>query len=198
MYKKYYQYEKIEGTSRKVIEKIPEKAFREAVANALIYRLWDVPSFIRISMYADQIEITSPGGLPAGLSKDEYMKGQISLLRNPIIGNLFFRLRYIEKFGTGILRINRAYEQALVKSEYKIFDNSITIILPVITSIDKLTIDERKIVELLKGNLKLSRTEIEKQTKLNKDKAIRLLNILIDKNILTKQGSGRSTKYHLL
>lgn len=60
MYKKYYQYEKIEETSRTLIEKIPEKAFREAVANALIHRLWDVPAFIRISMYSDKIEITSP------------------------------------------------------------------------------------------------------------------------------------------
>lgn len=139
-------------------------------------------------MYSDKIEITSPGGLPAGLSKDEYLNGQISLLRNPIIGNLFFRLRYIEKFGTGILRINRAYAQALTKPEYRIFDNSITIILPTITSLDKLTADEIKIVNGLKGNLKLSRIELEKQTTLNKDKTIRLLNTLIDKHILTKQG----------
>lgn len=198
MYKKYYQYEKIEETSRTLIEKIPEKAFREAVANALIHRLWDVPAIIRISMYSDKIEITSPGGLPPGLSKDEYLNGQISLLRNPIIGNLFFRLRYIEKFGTGILRINRAYAQALTKPEYRIFDNSITIILPTITSLDKLTADEIKIVNALKGNLKLSRIELEKQTTLNKDKTIRLLNILIDKHILTKQGAGRVTRYYLL
>lgn len=198
MYKKYYQYEKIEETSRTLIEKIQEKAFREAVANALIHRLWDVPAFIRISMYSDKIEITLPGGLPPGLSKDEYLNGQISLLRNPIIGNLFFRLRYIEKFGTCILRINRAYAHALTKPEYRIFDNSITIILPTITSLDKLTADEIKIVNALKGNLKLSRIELEKQTTLNKDKTIRLLNTLIDKHILTKQGAGRATRYYLL
>lgn len=60
MYKKYYQYEKIDGTLRVKKEKIPKKAFRESIANALIYRLWDVNSHIRISMFDDRIEIISP------------------------------------------------------------------------------------------------------------------------------------------
>lgn len=39
MFRKYYQYEKIEGSERKTIELIPEEAFREAIANALVQRL---------------------------------------------------------------------------------------------------------------------------------------------------------------
>ena len=39
MYKKYYQYEKIEGTTRTLVSRVPENAFREAIANALIHRL---------------------------------------------------------------------------------------------------------------------------------------------------------------
>ena len=109
MYKKYYQYEKIEGTTRTLVSRVPENAFREAIANALIHRVWDVNTFIKVSMFEDRIEIVSPGGLPSGLGKDEYLNGQTSLLRSPIIGNLFFRLRYIEKFGTGIKRINKSY-----------------------------------------------------------------------------------------
>ena len=58
---------------RKSVDKIPEKAFREAVANALVHRMWDIPASIKISMYSDKIEISSPGGLPAGLSEDEYL-----------------------------------------------------------------------------------------------------------------------------
>ena len=48
-------------------------------------------------MFEDRIEIVSPGGLPSGLGKDEYLNGQISLLRNPIIGNLFFRSLNLRK-----------------------------------------------------------------------------------------------------
>lgn len=65
--------------------------------------------------------ISSPGGLPAGISEEEYLNGQISILRNPIIGNVFFRLKYIEKFGTGIMRINHAYRNALIKPSYSVF-----------------------------------------------------------------------------
>lgn len=181
-----------------MIELIPEKAFREAIANALVHRLWDINSFIKISMFADRIEITSPGGLPAGLSREEYINGQISILRNPIIGNLFYRLRYIEKFGTGILRINNAYSDALVKPEYKVYENSITIVLPITTSTDKVSDDEKLIIDFLQGNIKVSRKEIEQQTRLSRDKSIRVLNLLIEKNIVGKSGSGRATKYYLL
>ena len=105
VFKRYYQYEEINGFERKDRELIPEEAFREAVANSLVHRTWDVQSHIKISMYDDRIEITSPGGLPRELNEKEYLNGNISYLRNPIIGQLFFRLKYIEMFGTGILRI---------------------------------------------------------------------------------------------
>ena len=55
-----------------------EKAFREALANALVHRTWDVKSAILISMHPNRIEIASPGGLPFGLSKEEYLKTRLS------------------------------------------------------------------------------------------------------------------------
>lgn len=66
-------------------------------------------------MYEDQIEISSPGGLPAGVSKEEYLYGNISVLRNPIIAGVFDRLNIIEKFGTGIARINEEYLHSMAK-----------------------------------------------------------------------------------
>lgn len=66
MFQTYYQYEKIEEMERKIVEKIPRKAFREAIANALVHRVWDIRAAIKVSMYEDRIEISSPGGLPVG------------------------------------------------------------------------------------------------------------------------------------
>ena len=182
---------------RKSVDKIPEKAFREAVANALVHRMWDIPVSIKISMYSDKIEISSPGGLPAGLSEDEYLNGQISLLRNPVIGNVFFRLKYIEKFGTGIMRINYAYKNILVKPEYRIFSNSIRIILPVIKSDYKLNEAEKRLINILTDSGSMTRNEVEKAAEMEKSKTIRILNGLIDKNIIQKKGMGRATKYEL-
>ena len=198
IFRKYYQYEKIEGTSRKTIDKIPEKAFREVIANALVHRLWDIDASIKISMFADRLEVRSPGGLPAGISKEEYLNGQISLLRNPILGNVFFRLKHIEKFGTGILRINNAYASALEKPAFHIFENSITVVLPVMIGDNSLTDTEKRIVDLLKKNYVMSRQELEKATGLKKDSVIRLLNSLIRRNIIQKTGKGRGVRYSLL
>src|SRR5699024_11693430 len=66
--------------SRKKVEKIPEAAFREAIANALIHRVWDVESQIKVSMFDDRIEIISPGGLPSGITEEEYLSGKLSVL----------------------------------------------------------------------------------------------------------------------
>ena len=70
MIKRYYQYEEISEIERKKIDLIPETAYREAIANALIHRDWSINSHIRISMFPDRIEIKSPGGLPNGITVD--------------------------------------------------------------------------------------------------------------------------------
>ncbi len=134
VFNRYYKYEQILGSERIEKELIPEKAFRETIANALIHRTWDVNSNIRVSMYEDKIEISSPGGLPSGISEKEYLNGQISQLRNPILANIFFRLKYIEMFGTGIIRINVSYKDYAIKPAFEIFENSIEITLPIITT----------------------------------------------------------------
>jgi ATP-dependent DNA helicase RecG len=199
MFNKYYSSEIIDGVKRKKQFSIPENAFREALANALVHRTWDVKSAILISMHRDRIEIASSGGLPFGLSKEEYLSGQISILRNPIIGNVFFRLKYIEMFGTGIRRINYSYAENIIKPEFKIFENSIKLVLPLVQeNFDFLTNDEQIVFHVLSDGLSKSRIEIEEKTKFNKDKLIRVLNQLIDKNAIEKSGTGRGTKYNRL
>ena len=143
VYKKNYQYELIDGQSRKEVEVVPENAFREALANALIHRSWDEKSSIKISMYKDKIDISSPGGLPHGISKEEYLDGRISQLRNPILANAFFRLKLIEKFGTGILRIRYLYNNLIYKPEFLVYENSITIVPPSLFIKHYYTLDEK-------------------------------------------------------
>lgn len=79
IFEQYYKHEKIEGFERKTIERIPMEAFREALANAIVHRNIDIKSLIIISMYNDRIEITSPGGFPRGISKKEYLEGNLSV-----------------------------------------------------------------------------------------------------------------------
>lgn len=195
MYRRYYQYEQIKGADRVLIEKVPEKAFREAVANALVHRTWDINANIRISMYDDRIEIASPGGLPSGISEDEYLHGNISTLRNPVLGNIFFRLHYIEMFGTGIKRIVDAYKDCPIKPRFEIKDNSITVTLPVLSATMSVTSDENKLIELLNSEMRYSSSEIAEKLNWSKDKTVRNLNNLMDAGYVIKYGTGRGTKY---
>ena len=195
VFNRYYKYEQILGSERIEKELIPEKAFREVIANALIHRTWDVNSNIRISMYEDKIEVSSPGGLPSGISEKEYLNGQISQLRNPILANIFFRLKYIEMFGTGIRRINESYKNFAVKPVFEIFENSIKITLPITKTELFLTTDEKIIMDILeKGNI-LSSSEILEKVEFKKDKLNRILKNLIQKNYIDVIGNGRGTKY---
>ncbi|MCQ2748828.1 MAG: putative DNA binding domain-containing protein [Clostridia bacterium] len=195
MFRKYYEYEKVTGEKREKVELIPEKAFRESLANAIVHRQWDTNTFIQISMFEDRIEITSPGGLPTYLSEEEYLNGRISVLRNPIIGNIFFRLKIIEKFGTGIARIKKEYEDLNSKPKFKVTDNYITVTLPVKTLNVEVSDDETKILKSLKNNKMLSRDQIAFEIDCKKDKTIRLLNNLIKRNLIDKIGNGRNVKY---
>ena len=195
VFNRYYKYEQILGSERIEKELIPEKAFRETIANALIHRTWDVNSNIRISMYEDKIEVSSPGGLPRGISEKEYLNGQISQLRNPILANIFFRLKYIEMFGTGIRRINESYKNYAVKPAFEIFENSIKITLPIITTKLFLTTDEKIVMDILEKGAILSSGEILQMTEFKKDKLNRLLKKLIQKNYIDVIGNGRGTKY---
>jgi len=198
VFERYYEYEEIVGAERIKKEKVSKEAFRESVANAIVHRLWDINANIKIVMSNDKIEIISPGSLPPGMSEDEYMRGYVSVLRNPIIANIFYRLGIIEKFGTGIKRIKYEYRENFVKPSFEIYENSIRITLPVIETIPKNLVNgEVKVFEILKKHEKLSRKEIEELSKYNKSKVIRSINGLIEKSIAEQVGKGRSVKYQL-
>lgn len=197
LFRRSYQYEEIKGTKRIEVETIPEEAFREALANAIVHRQWDVKSHIRVAMYSKYVEIISPGGLPEGLSEEEYLKGQISILRNPIIGNIFFRLHHIEKFGTGVKRILNSYEKSLVKPKFFIYDNSIRITLPVMefSFENSLSEDEAIIYKIFNDNIEYSSTEITNLTRFGKTKVVEILNSLVEHGYIRIKGRGRGTKY---
>ncbi|MFA5513692.1 MAG: RNA-binding domain-containing protein [Sphaerochaetaceae bacterium] len=195
---RYYQYEEIEGYKRIKKELVPREAFREALANAIVHRIWDINSYIQISMFKERIEINSPGGLPEGISADEYLYRNISLLRNPIIAGVFYRLNVIERFGTGIMRINEEYADSIAKPSFTISENYIKIILPVVDlEMLGLSEDENRALDIFKAERELSRLELENKAGFNKSKAIRVLNSLIDKNMIKKLGNGSRLSYRL-
>lgn len=193
-YREHYQFEIINGAYREKNEIIPEKAFREAVANALVHRDWMRKSYIQISMNKSEIVVTSPGGLPKELSEKEFLDSQISIMRNPIIGNVFFRLDIIESFGTGIRRIKNAYSSSKKKPLFKVYENSLEVTLPIISGLEALTDDQNLIYNAL-DNKGIASSKLTEKTGFGKNKVLELLETLINLGYVEKIGSGRGTKY---
>ena len=197
VFRDYYQYEVIQGADRKMVEKIPEAAFREAIANTLIHRVWDVDSQIRVSMFDDRIEVVSPGGLPSGITEDEYLSGKLSVLRNRNLANVFYRLGFVEIFGTGITRIKQIYSEASVKPSFEVSENAIQIVLPIYEENANLTEDEKVVYKLLSRNMLKSMSEIAPYISFGKSKTTKLLKDMEQKGVITIEGKGKGTKYRI-
>ena len=195
VFRDYYQYEVIQGADRKKMEKIPEAAFREAIANALIHRVWDVDSQIRVSMFDDRIDIVSPGGLPSGITEEEYLSGKLSVLRNRKLANVFYRLGFVEIFGTGITRIKQLYAEALIKPDFEVSENAIKIVLPIFEKNADLTEDEIVVYKLLSKTMLKPISEVAPYVPFGKSKTTKLLKEMCQKGVITVEGKGKGTKY---
>ena len=197
VFRDYYQYEVIQGADRKMVEKIPEAAFREAIANTLIHRVWDVDLQIRVSMFDDRIEVVSPGGLPSGITEDEYLSGKLSVLRNRNLANVFYRLGFVEIFGTGITRIKQIYSEASVKPSFEVSENAIQIVLPIYEENANLTEDEKVVYKFLSKNMLKSMSEIAPYISFGKSKTTKLLKDMEQKGVIAIEGKGKGTKYRI-
>ena len=94
----------------------PDYAYRavfEALANALMHRDYDViGSEVHVDMFDDRLEIYSPGGMPDGtLIQERNIEKVTSTRRNPLIAEIFHRLDYIERKGSGFkkMRLETSY-----------------------------------------------------------------------------------------
>ena len=97
-----------------------ERAVTEAVVNALIHRDYIVlGSEIHIDMYDDRVEIVSPGGMFEGAPVQECDINTIrSVRRNPVIADLFHRMKYMERRGSGLRKIVSETEKLPGYEEY--------------------------------------------------------------------------------
>jgi ATP-dependent DNA helicase RecG len=101
---------KIKHLRREEIPEYPEVALREALINAVCHRdYFDKRANVMVEVFADRVVITNPGGLPTGLTPEEF--GTRSVPRNPTLASLLHRIDYIEKMGTGISRIRQSVEE---------------------------------------------------------------------------------------
>ncbi|MBA6151514.1 hypothetical protein H3Z82_02105 [Gelidibacter gilvus] len=100
-------------------------ALREAVVNAFVNNDYTKELAPKFELFDNRLEITSNGGLPDGLSKDEFFEG-FSIPRNKELMRIFKDLDLVEQLGSGIPRILQVYN----KDVFQFSDNFLRIVLP--------------------------------------------------------------------
>lgn len=134
---KAYQYLDMANNTRATfdglyrIDKIdyPEVALREALLNMVVHRDYSRSTSSIISIYDDRVEFISIGGLHPNLDIEDIRSG-ISHCRNEALANVFYRLKLIEAYGTGITKMDQAYADFSKKPVYQITPNVFKTILP--------------------------------------------------------------------
>lgn len=89
----------------------PERAVLEGIVNALIHRNFlEIGSEVHIDLFDDRLEIYSPGGMYDGSKvQDRDIMHIPSKRRNPIIADIFNRLKYMDRRGSGFKKIISEY-----------------------------------------------------------------------------------------
>ena len=103
------------GTGRVEMPEYPEQAVHECLVNALIHRDYtEVGSEVHIDIFDDRMEIYSPGGMFDGSLVQNLDTDKVaSRRRNPIIADIFSRMHYMERRGSGFRKIKTDYHNAI-------------------------------------------------------------------------------------
>ncbi|MBL7183562.1 MAG: putative DNA binding domain-containing protein [Anaerolineae bacterium] len=202
---------KITGFERREITEYPYPAIREAIANAVAHRdYWRKDVEVRVSIFADRIEVQSPGRLPAPLTLDTL--GEDYALRNRLIAQLLFNIRYIEAWNTGIRRMRRWMKQhGLQEPVFQEIGRSfratfygpgedILDLIPEegITDLRELGLNERQIEALrlmVNEERMFTNREYCRQFGVSAPTATRDLGKLVEVGQAVRLGQGRNTRY---
>ena len=107
----------------------PEEAVREALLNSIVHRDYSFSGSNLVNVYEDRIEFVSLGGLVSGLELKSIFLG-VSQSRNPNLAAVFYRMRLIESYGTGIGKIERAYKACPFQPEFETAKGVFRVTLP--------------------------------------------------------------------
>ena len=183
---------------------IPDEAVEEAIVNALIHRNWHSSASVEIRLFADRLEVWSPGHLPPEITIPELYEEHDSHPVNKEILKAFDKINVIESLGTGIERMIAACHAAGLPTPVFEYHGSafvVTILKDVWTrtaleSLD-LNPDQVKAVSYVKVNGWISSARYAELYKVPMRTSSRELGELARKGVFVLVGKGRQSRYEL-
>lgn len=194
------------GTGRIEMPDYPAEAVHEALVNALVHRDYMIKgSEIHVDMYDDRLEIVSPGGMPDGKRIQDLNIDDIpSIRRNPVICDIFSRLKLMERRGSGLRKIIDEYPEDAVPV-FRSTEQSFIVTLKnlnygvrsmpsgidsgIDSGIEKNT---EKILNAIRANPKITQKGLSEEIGLSVRTVARELKRLRDANVIKRVGSDRA------
>jgi len=181
----------------------PEIALREAMLNAIIHRDYGFSGSIIVNLYDDRIEFVSLGGLMPGLRTEDLFVG-ISQPRNEKLANVFYRLKLIEAYGTGLRLIMQYYEDFEVKPEITATHGAFMLTLPNMNHARPLKTKYRQkphhkvVLDYLKNNPFVTNEIVQELLTVKQTRAYAVIREMVDEGLIIKRGSGKESKEYVL
>lgn len=172
----------------------PPIAVREALTNCLVHRDFntDLASPTTVSIFPDRMSFQTIATLPEGLTmEDLYLEG-FSFCKNRCLTDLFVRLHWMEKSGSGFTDIFRSYANSPLKPSGSCTVRIFRIVLPKLLEASSLN---EKVASLIQAYGSLSARELEAKTGAARSTLNKALKELVDAQQIARQGAGRSTRY---
>ena len=192
----------IKGLIREDFPDYPTEALREALMNAVIHRSYEFSGSIIVNINSEGMEFISIGGLLPGLNLEEMLNG-VSILRNKKLSEVFFRLKIIEAYGTGIRRIFSLYKEASEKPTIHATQNSFKLVLPNrnyhrnLQRSQKLTMQEELIMGYLAEYGEITDEKVQELLEVKKTRAFVITKQMADKGLIRISGRGDTRKFTL-
>ncbi|MBM7649466.1 ATP-dependent DNA helicase RecG [Bacillus ectoiniformans] len=183
-----------EGLRRIEEREYPLFAIREALINAVVHRDYSFSGSILIHIFDDRLEIVSTGGLVQGLTLQDIELG-VSQTRNPKLANCFYRIKWIESYGTGLQRIKESYETSDIHPFWNVGPNSFVVTLPKKIFQNSKMNEVQSFLQWASDQSDFTSKQVEKHLVKSKSAVRSFLEELIQKNEIERIGKGPATKY---
>lgn len=193
------------GFVRKDMPEYPEFAYREAVVNAVAHRDYGLEgSSVQVRLFADRLEVQSPGGLGGHLTVDNLAYEQYT--RNPHIMRLLEDFGYVERRGLGVDHMIQTMTDAGLESPtFEDRGSSFWVTLkrgpqsPALPDLLRLGLNDRqaRAVAYLHVHGRITNREYQQEFEVSERTALYDLQALVDANLILPVSSGRGRFYIL-
>jgi predicted HTH transcriptional regulator len=200
--------ERTHGATVSTAYEIPPEVIEEAVVNAVAHRDYDSTASVQVMLFADRLEISNPGQLPQQLPIENLKKDHASYPKNPLMAEVLYLAKYVERMGTGIQdMVKRSVDYGLAEPEFVMRDCFVTIIrrkkniaLKKIetggqTGGQTLTDIQKQIADYMINNPMITRKELSANLKINASAVQKHIDKLKREGIIKREGADFGGKW---